>query len=690
MNATATATKANKYAGNTYEYLDIEFTFIKSLDEIDLSSGIFCFDFETICAGDLYEAYEWYRVEVMPTILIISTDFDKNYIVILHKKFNTPDVLSKDQYVLLKNIMENPDIAKVAHNIKFDLHIMEKLTGKLQLDYTSLYDTQVIGHLLNPHHKTSLKDWVRTKFPELGDYEKGVDYRGPLMPLSGYGAVDGAATFELFVDFMHELNEIPELVTLHKKYCQPSLLSLFEAERNGAYIDKDILKRWIYQGNQYIEAKLKKLSQHSAIKRYVFEKNKEKQKVLISQITEKRKKHKETSKQYEKYTDQINELRRGKKVYTEVNFASPSQISDILYSDKGFGFKGKGADYKQLKKFSNPFIDDLLDHRAISKLVSTYYNGIKYGYSRGRLHPSFKLCGTITGRLSCSNPNLQNIPKHVKREEIRKYTHAVREFFVVPEGYSILQADFSQAELRMAANFSDDQVMIATYLAGIDIHEKTAAGLAGVSIEEFQEFKNSDYQKYNRYRNIGKTANFGLLYGMQPKGYREYVRDTAGLKISLSESTEMVEKFFDTYPKLRLWHKNSIFIARKRGFAETVFGRRLPLPDLRSHEFWKASQAERVAVNMPVQGTVGELTVWAGALCGMALDRTTKYFLNVHDSIMFYVKDELINQEAEKVKYISENLPVEKYFGKSLGPVPMVMDIEVGKTWKTIEAWEPK
>jgi len=669
-----------RHIGDTYEYLGIEYTFVNTLADIDLSSNVFCFDFETICAGDLYEAYEWYREEVEATILIVTTDFDKNYIMMLHKKYGSYNTLKRGDFIILKNIIENPDIAKVAHNIKFDLHIMEKYTGRLDLDYTSLYDTQVIGHLIDPHQKTSLKDWIRSRFSELGDYEKGIDYRGPLMPLAAYGSVDGSATFELWTDLMHELQAIPELERLHKKYCQPALLSLFEAERNGAFIAKDILQRWIHKGARYIEKKIEALGEHPKIKRYIHETNAEKQKVLISQITEKRKKHKETSKQYEKYTVQINDLRRGKKVYTEVNFASNQQISDILYTDKGFGFKGRGTDYKQLKKFSNPFINDLLDHRAISKLTSTYYKGIKYGLCKDKLHPSFKLCGTSTGRLSCSNPNLQNIPKHIKREDVKQYTYAVREFFVAPEGYSILQADFSQAELRMAANFSDDEVMIQAYLDGVDIHALTGAGLAGMPLEDFLV---SD--KFGEYRRIGKTANFGLIYGMQPKAYREYVKDTAGLKISRQKSEEMVETFFDTYPKLRLWHKNSIFIARQRGFAETVFGRRLPLPDLRSHEFWKSAQAERVAINMPVQGTVGELTVWAGALCGMVVDRTTKYFLNVHDSIMFYVKDELINQEAAKIKHISENLPVEKYFGKSLGPVPMVMDIEVGKTWKTIK-----
>ena len=663
----------------------VKYKIIESLSEVNIHDD-FVFDYELASTDKDIPAYTW-ASDAVEILMMSITSGGVNYIWPLWEGYGYRKPSKKD-FALFKDILEDEDILKIAHNLKFEMHVSKKLIKRdIKWKSSTLFDTMVIGHLLDSDHLKSLDAWCKDFFPEYGEYWKGIKYAfdTPFEEMAVYAATDTEVTDNLFYEFNNDLANEESLDVLYTEYCQPSLYSLFIAEENGAHIYEDIIDYWIAKADKYIVDKTKRLNAFDEVDRFLFETNRTKNKIEIQILTEKMKKHNEGGVHHTRYTERIADIRAGKlKMYPEINFSSPSQIKELLYTKNGFGLHGDSTDEENLKRIDIPFTNELLDLRGIEKINGTYYHGIKRATINGKIHPSFNIAGTSTGRLSCRDPNLQNISKHIKRDDLAEYTHAVRSFFVAPEDYYIVQADFSQAELRMIANISGDENMIEAYLNGIDIHAQTGAVFAGMSLDDFC---NSDI--YKEYRQIAKSANFGLVYGLQLEGYIKYIYKMTGNVVTERDAAKQINNFFNKYSKLRKWHHISILKARKYGYAETVLGHRTYLPDINNtREFWKRSMAERVAINMPIQGTVGELTVWAGMFICAECDPSTKYFLNVHDSVNFYVRKDLLMQEAELIQDIMENLPVEDYFGRSLGPVPMKVDLEYGEDWLNLKELE--
>lgn len=664
---------------------------IKSIKEIALEESII-FDFEMGSDSKDVPAYLWHHKDVYFLMLSITTDYNNNYILPLNKAYGYP-VPSKKDLLELIDICEDDSIRKINHNIKFDMHCLRRLVGQ-EIKWTSktLWDTQIIGHLIDSTELKSLANWTEIYAPQFAGYKENMDYslKTPFKKMADYAITDTHITGILDDEFYTILENDEVLLNHYLIYCQPSLLSLFLAEENGAHIDRKQVERWIIKGDKYAEEKIIELNNEPNVEKYKHYKRRSLRKKKIDDINEKLDKHKEGSKQFEKYIKKIKDIKSGKlNLFPKVNFGSPKQMSELLFGKYGFGFRGTSTSEEALKEIGIDFTESLLDLRAINKINGTYFKGIEKNLTEdNKLHCSFNLAGTATGRLSSSDPNLQNIPKHVKREDVKEYIKAVRSFFIAPEDYYFFQADFSQAELRMIANISKDETMIEAYLNDVDIHANTGAYFAGMTLDQFYD---SDEKTFGENRQIAKSANFGIIYGMYPKGYMRYVYNNTGRRITMQEAEYQINSFFRLYKNLKKWHYASIRAARSLGYSETFFGRRLYLPDINNknkEEWGKRSAAERNAINMPIQGTVGELTVWAGNFICAECHPSTKYILNVHDSVNGYIRKDKIKSELALIKDIMENLPVKEYFGRELGPVPMKVDIEYGTSWLDLKKYE--
>jgi DNA polymerase I len=346
------------------------------------------------------------------------------------------------------------------------------------------------------------------------------------------------------------------------------------------------------------------------------------------------------------------------------NLGSPKQICEILFTrmklpvikKTATGSPSTDEDVLQQLAADYPLPKILLEHRALAKLKSTYTDKLPLmvNPSTGRVHTTFAQAVAVTGRLSSNEPNLQNIP--VRTAEGRR----IREAFIAPPGHVILSADYSQIELRIMAHLSEDPALVHAFQEGHDIHRATAGEIFGVPPADVT----SDQRRYI------KAVNFGLIYGMSAFGLAQQ------LDIERSAAAQFIEKYFARYPGVARYMQRTRESARANGFVETVFGRRLWLPDINAGGGPRRAAAERAAINAPMQGTAADLIKLAMIEVQRWLDReklATKLVLQVHDELVFEVPD----GEVERVK---RELPA-LMSGVSTLSVPLVVDVGIGKNW---------
>jgi len=346
------------------------------------------------------------------------------------------------------------------------------------------------------------------------------------------------------------------------------------------------------------------------------------------------------------------------------NLGSPKQICEILFTRMNLPVLKKTAtgapstdeDVLQQLAADYPLPKVLLEHRALAKLKSTYTDKLPLmvNASTGRVHTTFAQAVAVTGRLSSNDPNLQNIP--VRTAEGRR----IREAFVAPPGHVILSADYSQIELRIMAHLSEDPALVHAFQEGHDIHRATAAEIFGVAPSEVT----SDQRRYI------KAVNFGLIYGMSAFGLAQQ------LDIERSAAAQFIDKYFTRYPGVARYMQRTRETARENGYVETVFGRRLWLPDINAGGGPRRAGAERAAINAPMQGTAADLIKLAMIEVQRWLDRerlATKLVLQVHDELVFEVPD-------GDVELLKRELP-ELMSGVSTLSVPLVVDIGTGRNW---------
>ncbi|MBF1038977.1 MAG: hypothetical protein HXL01_02100 [Candidatus Nanosynbacter sp.] len=346
----------------------------------------------------------------------------------------------------------------------------------------------------------------------------------------------------------------------------------------------------------------------------------------------------------------------------EFNASSPAQLSEVLFTKLQLptagikkGKTGYSTGQKELDKLrgQHPIIELIERYRELTKLISTYIEALpKLMATDGRIHTTFNQDVTSTGRLSSTNPNLQNIP--VRTELGRK----IRQAFVPSDGKVFVGADYSQFELRLAAVLAGDEKLIEDFNSDVDIHAKTAAETYGISIDEVGKSQ----------RRAAKVINFGVLYGMSPHGL------AAATGMSFTEAKKFIDHYFEVRKPIRQYLDKILTQAREQGFVETYFGRRRPTPDVKSSNFMVRSSAERAAMNMPIQGTEADLMKLAMIRLEDKLSGLADAILQVHDSILVECRPEDVQKVSEIMKAEMEGVCPEL-------PIKLKVDVGTGANW---------
>lgn len=709
--------------------------------------GVCAFDFEST-------GLDWFRYdptdpnsEFKATLLSISFQVGAAYTIPLEhfeSPFTTDQVKSIFRY-FDKHVFSNPQIRKIAHNTKFDMHIarvygVQSFRGRFD-------DTMVMSHCYDETVKHGLKELGQTYYPKFTGYEDEVKKynwaKVPLDILSKYGGGDTDLTLRLAIQLETKLLEDERVYKLYRNLQMAFLKPAFEAEHRGMLVDRFALEEKIGKAEALIANVETRLLDNPVVRKFegiqrtiltneILANTQAKIKALRDKAQDaylqKQYTLRDTANEMEatygtnspnhlkalkrlealpkpqdtatitKLVETLSQAKAGElaSVYKGFNPASVPQLKQILYTKDGFNFKEPKTEATAQKNLlelpdTSGFIENLILLRSLEKTTSTYLNGILERLdTQDRVHTSFLQHGTKSGRLSSRDPNLQNLPdpNRVKNEEAKQVTAYVKSSFTAPEGYYMVQADFSQAELRIVADYANETNMIQAYADDKDLHAITGAKLANKTLEEFYQL---DPKEQKSLRTKAKAANFGLLYGMGLDGFLDYAKNNYGLILTKKEGEQVINDFFSLYPKLKEYHATYVAKGKKFGYVRTLFGRKRHLPDIKSSDNFLRSNDERVAINSPIQGTAGEFTIFSIVLLALRLGNDGKAFIvnTIHDSIILYIKKEHINEVCKLIKKTAENPPTLPYFDRELTHVGMKVDIEYSETsWKDLKPYE--
>lgn len=363
----------------------------------------------------------------------------------------------------------------------------------------------------------------------------------------------------------------------------------------------------------------------------------------------------------QKFGKEIEDIRKEILVLAgvEFNVNSPKQLADILFNHLGLNMKGNkkqstAVDKLEALRGAHPIIDLILRYRTVSKMLSTYIDGLKPYVRAGKIHTTFNQTQTVTGRLSSNEPNLQNIP--VRTQEGR----VLRKIFVASADSILLDADYSQIELRLLAHYSGDQHLISAYHNNKDIHTTTASQIFNTPFNEVSAEQ----------RRMAKAVNFGIIYGISPYGL------SVGAGISIGEARIYIDKYFDMYPTIKGFLENSVENAKNQGFVSTLLGRRRNISEIYSTNHNVSMFGERAAMNMPLQGSASDIIKLAMLKISEQIKEKqlkSKLILQIHDELIFDVPLNEKEQMTALVKNCMENVISLK--------VPLIVDITTGKNW---------
>jgi len=532
----------------------------------------------------------------------------------------------------LRPVFEDPNIPVRAHNANFDVTVMEQAGVKVK---GLQFDTMIAAHV-GGRRNIGLKELALECFgvemtPITDLIGKGKNQitmaEVPIEKAAPYAAADADFTQKLYGVMKEEL-ENKNISKLFEEVEIPLIPVLVQMQRNGVSLDTKILSEMsITLGGQLqeIQSAMFELVGHE------FNLNSPKQ---LSEIL-------------------FGELKLPPTRKTRSGFSTDAQSLDDL---KGLLDRGESIDSDPR---SYEILNRILEHRELSKLKSTYIDALPnmLNVDTGRVHTSYRQTGTTTGRLSSNEPNLQNIP--VRSELGRR----VREAFIAREGHSLVAADYSQIELRVLAHFSKDPGLTKAFHNGEDVHSATSALVNEIPIEEVKP----------EMRRIAKILNFGVIYGLSAHGIS---RQT---DLTQKEGKKFIDTYFEKYPGIQKYLDGVKAGCRESGYVETLLGRRRYLPDVNARNFRIRSQAERAAINMPIQGTAADLVKVAMIRIQKRLqesDMQSLMILQVHDELIFEVPDEEIPQ-LESV--LSELMPSSIELD-----VPVTIEIKKGKDWGTL------
>ncbi len=607
--ATEKAQSTKKVA--KYETVLDEKTFKSWLKKLE-TAKLFAFDTETT-------SLDYMTARVVGVSFAVKTG-EAAYVPFGHDYPGAPQQLSED-FVLgsLKSLLENPKKAKLGQNLKYDAHVLQNHGIKMQgiaedtmlesyvLNSTKRHDMDSMALSLLGHNTIHFVDIAGKGAKQLTFNEIDLEQAGP------YAAEDADITLQLHEKLSNDLKAAPSLLKVYREIELPLLPVLQRIERNGVMVDVAMLKK------------------HS----------------------------KQLAKRMAEVQTQAFEV-----AGESFNLASPKQLSMILFEKLGIPGtkKTKGGQLSTAEDVLQELAEEyelpklILEHRSLSKLKSTYTDRLpeQVDASTGRIHTSYNQTVAATGRLSSTDPNLQNIP--IRSEEGRR----IRQAFVAAKAYKLVAADYSQIELRIMAHLSQDKSLLKAFAEGVDVHRATAAEVFSVPLDEVE----------NEQRRAAKAINFGLIYGMSAFGLAKQ------LNIGRYEAQDYVDLYFARYPGVKAYMDTTRESARELGYVETVFGRRLYLPEINARNAQHRQYAERTAINAPMQGTAADIIKRAMLAVDVALQSS-----QLDARVVMQVHDELVVEVAAKQVAALSALLVEQMEAAAELRVPLVVDVGVGDNW---------
>jgi DNA polymerase-1 len=543
------------------------------------------------------------------------------YVPLAHDYLGAPAQLDR-AWVLaqLRPLLEDPNKAKLGQNLKYDQHILANYDIQLQgIAFDTMLESYVLNSTASRHDMDSLAQFYleqkTVKFEDIaGKGAKQLTFNQiELDKAVPYAAEDADITLRLHQVLISQLGQQASLLSVFETIELPLLSVINRLERNGALVDASMLNR---QSDE-LAITMKQLEQQSH--------------------------------------DLAGE---------EFNLASPKQLQEILFEKLKLPVLKKTP--KGQPSTAEPILQELaldyplpkviMEYRSLSKLKSTYTDKLpgQINPRTGRIHTSYHQAVTATGRLSSSDPNLQNIP--IRSAEGRR----IRQAFIAPKGSMILAADYSQIELRIMAHLSQDEGLLSAFKNGLDVHRATAAEVFGVGLEEVSADQ----------RRSAKAINFGLIYGMSAFGLAKQ------LHVGRNEAQQYMDLYFERYPGVLRYMDDIRCQAAELGYVETLFGRRLYLPEINSSNGMRRQAAERTAINAPMQGTAADIIKKAMINVDHWLQTTdigAQMIMQVHDELVFEVPEQEIEMMSTKV--------VELMSAAAQLDVPLLVEAGRGINW---------
>lgn len=691
------------------------FSQVKRLVKACLKTGIASVDFETNAEGIYNKTFK-------PTILSVTFQVGSGVsIPLCHHEYENPHWKRWLKYFGRK-VVENPNITKVGWNLKFDLQIFE-LYG-IYVRGTVL-DGMLMKYLLNEEKPNDLKSMVRRYLPEHGDYEKAEKFdkipwdKKPLEPLCKYGCQDTDYTLRLAMFFESKLIEIG-MYPLFRHLIMPASRVLQHAEKTGLYLDRKFNQELLESYKPKIEqatSNCLNLPRVKKFSRWLVQERISKYLAFIESELEDLDYHNpKDARKIASREQKISNIRAG--VFTtkkeleltrEVNLGSTIDLPLLLYSEKGFKFpiikytkdKKTNRDTDKpstdedtlvelrltVKDPESPkaiFLDNLLELRGLKKMYTTYIEGWHDKVQDDdRIHGQFKIIGTTSGRLSSSEPNLQQIPKTSVDANIKKQ-------LVAPKGKLYMALDYSQAELRIMAHLSGDETYLEAFAKGQDPHLAIAANKYGVSYEEankaYSDEQHPDYKLWKNRRKQAKQICFGIIYGIQKKLLAVKLSDPkAGIIVTPDEAQQQLNEFFQEHPKIKKFMINQEKVLIKHGYIKSLFGRKRRLPQVYSDNEQEAAYAVRLSVNMPCQSAASDMTLFASILNYWKMRQGILPYMpetcTVHDAVYYLADPQDVNVwVVYNIWETCRNPDTKKYFGFEINDVSMSMDITIGRS----------
>ncbi len=691
------------------------FSQVKRLVKACLRTGIASVDFETNAEGIYNKSFK-------PTILSVTFQVGSGVsIPLCHHEYNNPHWKRWLKY-FGRHVIENPKITKVGWNLKFDLQIFELFGIYVR---GTVLDGMLMKYLLNEEKPNDLKSMVRRYLPEHGDYEKSDKFdkipwdKKPLEPLCKYGCQDTNYTLRLSMFFESKLIEIG-MYPLFRHLIMPASRVLQHAEKTGLYLDREFNQELLESYKPKIDqatANCLNLPRVKKFSRWLTEQRISKYLESIeSELEDMDYRDPANKRKIASREQKISNIRAG--VFTtkkeleltrEVNLGSPIDLPLLLYSKKGFNFpvikytkdKKTNRDTDKpstdedtlvelrltVKDPESPkaiFLDNLLELRGLKKMYTTYIEGWHDKVQDDdRIHGQFKIIGTTSGRLSSSEPNLQQIPKTSVDANIKKQ-------LVAPKGKLYMALDYSQAELRIMAHLSGDETYLEAFAKGQDPHLAIAAKKYGVSYDEankaYSDEQHPDYKVWKNRRKQAKQICFGIIYGIQKKLLAVKLSDPkAGIIVTPDEAQQQLNEFFQEHPKIKKFMINQEKVLIEHGYIKSLFGRKRRLPQVYSDNEQEAAYAVRLSVNMPCQSAASDMNLFASILNYWKMRQGKLPFMqetcNVHDATYYLVSPEYINTwVVYEIWETCRNPNTKEYFNFQIDDVSMSMDFVIGRS----------